>query len=157
MDTAVSIIGAGHCGCAFAADLLDRGIRVLLHADPAHSQDLRAIQTQGSLRAAARIEGDFHPVLSMEIEDAVRFSKTLVVTVPAYAHDGVITWPSNRAGPSPDATRRRLSPPTSGGWKPCAGPASWSAWPMDYGRCRTTWPNGAANTTRNGWVVWRWS
>ena len=38
----------------------------------------------------------------------------------------------------PDATRRRLSPPTFGGWKPCVGRALWSAWPKDYGRCRTT-------------------
>ena len=33
----------------------------------------------------------------------------------------IITWPLNRAGPNPDATRRRLSPPTFGGWKPCVG------------------------------------
>ena len=50
----------------------------------------------------------------------------------------IITWPLNRAGPNPDATRRRLSPPTFGGWKPCVGRALWSAWPKDYGRCRTT-------------------
>jgi hypothetical protein len=69
----------------------------------------------------------------------------------------IITWPSSRAGPSPAATRRKSSRPTSGGWKPCAGPASWSAWPKGYGRCRTTWPSVAASTTRSGWAAWPWS
>ena len=31
----------------------------------------------------------------------------------------------------------------------CAGPASWSAWPTGYGRCRTTWPSAVASTTRS--------
>ena len=35
------------------------------------------------------------------------------------------------------------------------GPASWSAWPRGYGRCRTTWPSVAASTTRSGWAAWR--
>jgi type IV secretory pathway VirD2 relaxase len=56
----------------------------------------------------------------------------------------IITWRSSRAGPSPAATRRKSSRLMSAGWKPCAGPASWSAWPKGYGRCRTTWPSVAA-------------
>lgn len=90
MDIAVSIIGTGHCGCAFAAGLLHRGIRVLLYAHPDHSQALDAIQDHGSLSASMLIEGDFRPVLSRDIEDAVRFSNYLIVTVPAYGHDDVI-------------------------------------------------------------------
>jgi hypothetical protein len=53
-----------------------------------------------------------------------------------------ITWPSRKVRPCPAATRRKSSRPTSAGWKPCAGPASWSAWPKGYGRCRTTCPSG---------------
>lgn len=60
-----------------------------------------------------------------------------------------------QAEPSPAATRKRLWRPISAGWKPYGGPASWSAWPRGYGRCRTTWPSVAASTTRSGWAAWR--
>ena len=62
-----------------------------------------------------------------------------------------------QAGPRPDATRRKSSLPTSGGWKPCAGPASWSVWSKGCGRCRTTQPSVAASTTRSAWAAWLWS
>jgi len=62
-----------------------------------------------------------------------------------------------QAGPSPDATRRRLSPPTSGGWKRCAGLASWSVWQRGYGRCRTTWPSVATSTMLSAWAAWLWN
>ncbi|MBJ7223536.1 MULTISPECIES: NAD/NADP-dependent octopine/nopaline dehydrogenase family protein [unclassified Brenneria] len=91
MNMSVSIIGAGHCGCAFAADLLDRGARVLLYAHPNHRSALDAIEDNGGLLASGMIDGVFHPELSTDIGDAVRFSRYLVVTVPAYAHDDVIS------------------------------------------------------------------
>ena len=67
----------------------------------------------------------------------------------------ITTWRSSKAEPSPAATRKRLWRPISAGWKPYGGPASWSAWPRGYGRCRTTWPSVAASTTRSGWAAWR--
>ncbi|WP_315138735.1 NAD/NADP octopine/nopaline dehydrogenase family protein [Achromobacter marplatensis] len=91
MNMYVSIIGAGHCGCAFATDLLDRDVRVLLYAHPEHRNTLDAIGDHGSLCATGMIEGVFHPELSTDIGDAVRFSRYLIVTVPAYAHDDVIS------------------------------------------------------------------
>ncbi|KAG1234216.1 hypothetical protein G6F68_018997 [Rhizopus microsporus] len=65
----------------------------------------------------------------------------------------ITTWRSSKAEPSPAATRKRLWRPISAGWKPYGGPASWSAWPRGYGRCRTTWPSVAASTTRSGWAA----
>lgn len=88
--TAVSIVGAGHCGCAFAADLMDRGVRVLLYAHPDHSGSLALIRKNGSLFASMMIEGHFRPITSTSLGDAVRFSRLIVITVPAYGHDDVI-------------------------------------------------------------------
>ncbi|MEO3715636.1 NAD/NADP-dependent octopine/nopaline dehydrogenase family protein [Roseateles flavus] len=90
MDFPVSIIGAGHCGCAFAADLLHRGSRVLLYSHPEHARNLRAIHEAGGLQSAIKIEGTFAPELSMDLEKAVQFSRYLIITVPAYGHDDII-------------------------------------------------------------------
>lgn len=91
MGISVSIIGAGHCGCAFAVDLLNRGVRTLLYSHPEHSGAIRAIRDHGGLHASGMIKGAFRPELSTDIGDAVRYSRYLIVTVPAYAHDDVIT------------------------------------------------------------------
>ncbi|WP_155837115.1 NAD(P)-binding protein [Paraburkholderia mimosarum] len=48
----VSIIGAGHCGCAFAADLASRGFEVLLYGHPDHRRNIDAIRAKGSLIAS---------------------------------------------------------------------------------------------------------
>jgi hypothetical protein len=81
--------------------------------------------------------------------------------IAALASDGLYRTDHHLAieqgRPSPAATRRKSSRLTSAGWKPCAGPASWSAWPKGYGRCRTTWPSVAASTTRSAWAAWPWS
>jgi hypothetical protein len=81
--------------------------------------------------------------------------------IAALASDGLYRTDHHLAieqgRPCPAATRRKSSRPTSAGWKPCAGPASWSAWPKGYGRCRTTWPSVAAATTRSAWAAWPWS
>ena len=58
-----------------------------------------------------------------------------------------------KAGP----TRRKSSRPTFAGWKPCAAPASSSAWPKGYGKCRTIWPSVAASTTHSAWAAWPWN
>lgn len=90
MNIAASIIGAGHCGCAFAAELLHRGGRALLYSHPDHARNLHAIHENGGLQSSLKINGIFKPVLSMELEEAVLFSRLLIVTVPAYGHDDII-------------------------------------------------------------------
>jgi len=90
MDIPVSIIGTGHCGCAFAADLLRRGGRVLLYSHPDHARNMHAIHEAGGLQATMKIEGVFKPTLSIDLEEALQFARYLIIAVPAYAHDDVI-------------------------------------------------------------------
>ncbi|RWG77552.1 MAG: NAD/NADP octopine/nopaline dehydrogenase, partial [Mesorhizobium sp.] len=86
----VSIIGAGNCGCAFAADLVNRGFDVLLYGHPNHRRNIDAIRRDGHLIARMEIEGKFRPNVTTEMASAVRFSRFLVVTVPSYGHDDII-------------------------------------------------------------------
>lgn len=90
MATSVSILGAGHCGCAMAADLLNRNIPVLLYAHPEHRRNVDAIQQRGHLLSDVAISGAFSPLLSTSMAEAVQFSKYLIVTVPAYGHETII-------------------------------------------------------------------
>ncbi len=89
-EIAVSIIGAGHCGCAIAADVLGRGGKVLLYAHPDHSATLHAILRQGYLDVTGRMRGRFMPVLSNDLSEALRFSDCLVLALPSFAHDDMI-------------------------------------------------------------------
>lgn len=86
----VSVIGAGNCGCAFAADLSRRGINVLLYGHPLHRCHIDAIQRQGSLTASMKIEGVFHPATTTDMAEAVNFSRFLIVGVPSYGHEDII-------------------------------------------------------------------
>lgn len=87
---AISIIGAGHCGCALAVDLLSRGVPVLLYAHPEHRQNIDTLQQRGYLESIGERGGRFHPQLSTSLSEAVAFSNHLVITVPAYGHCTII-------------------------------------------------------------------
>jgi opine dehydrogenase len=91
MEMSVSIIGAGNCGCAFAADLVSRGVSVLLYAHPDHRQNADSIRSNGYLEASVKIEGRFHPIVSSDMDDVVRFSRFIVITVPSYGHDAILS------------------------------------------------------------------
>ncbi|MEM5439382.1 NAD/NADP-dependent octopine/nopaline dehydrogenase family protein [Paraburkholderia diazotrophica] len=86
----VSIIGAGNCGCAFAADLASRGFEVLLYGHPDHRHNIDSIRAKGSLIASMAITGEFYPTVTTNIAEAVEFSRFLVVAIPAYAQEGLI-------------------------------------------------------------------
>jgi opine dehydrogenase len=90
MNISISVIGAGHCGCALAADLAGRGAQVLLYADPAHRRNFDAIHENGVLNASGMISGTSQPILAWDLASAVRFSRYLIVTVPAFGHDALI-------------------------------------------------------------------
>lgn len=89
-ETSVSIIGAGHCGCAIAADVLGRGGKALLYAHPDHSAALHAILRQGYLGVSGKMRGRFMPVLSSDLGEALQFSDYLVLALPSFAHDDMI-------------------------------------------------------------------
>ncbi|XOK15619.1 NAD/NADP octopine/nopaline dehydrogenase family protein (plasmid) [Agrobacterium tumefaciens] len=86
----VSVIGAGNCGCAFAADLSRRGINVLLYGHPKHRRNIDAIREKGGLTARMKIEGVFHPATTTDMAEAVKFSRFLIVGVPSYGHEDII-------------------------------------------------------------------
>jgi opine dehydrogenase len=90
MITSVSIIGIGNCGCAFAVDLENRGIKVLLYAHPDHSANADAICKNGYLDSVGKVEGRFYPTISTDMGAALRFSNIVVIAVPAYAQDDIL-------------------------------------------------------------------
>ncbi|KAI1429827.1 putative NAD/NADP octopine/nopaline dehydrogenase [Xylaria sp. FL1777] len=91
MITAVSIVGAGNCGCAFAADLENRGTRVLLYAHPDHSTNVDAIGKSGFLESIGVVEGRFYPSVSTDMREALRFSNVVIIAVPSYAQDNILS------------------------------------------------------------------
>ncbi|KAI0459164.1 putative NAD/NADP octopine/nopaline dehydrogenase [Xylaria acuta] len=91
MITSVSIVGAGNCGCAFAADLENRGIRVLLYAHPDHSTNVDAIRKNGFLDSIGKVKGRFYPAVSTNMGEALQFSNVIVIAVPSYAQDNILS------------------------------------------------------------------
>ncbi|KAI0433299.1 putative NAD/NADP octopine/nopaline dehydrogenase [Xylaria sp. FL1042] len=90
MITSVSIVGTGNCGCAFAADLENRGIKVLLYAHPNHSANANAIRSIGYLDAIGGVEGRFYPAVSTSMSAALRFSTIIIIAVPSFAQNDIL-------------------------------------------------------------------
>jgi opine dehydrogenase len=81
----IAILGAGHGGCAAAADLGKRGYSVRLHArNPDRLAPLRA---QGGIKARGIVEGlvpvDF---MTSDVGEAVRGADLIMLVVPSVAH-----------------------------------------------------------------------
>ncbi|KAI1813461.1 putative NAD/NADP octopine/nopaline dehydrogenase [Poronia punctata] len=97
MITSVTIIGIGSCGCAFAADLLNRGgIKVLLYAHPSHSRNATTLLSSGPghylIESIGDIQGRFSPtVVTTDMSVALGFSHTIILAVPAYAQEDILS------------------------------------------------------------------
>ncbi|TGJ83599.1 hypothetical protein E0Z10_g5164 [Xylaria hypoxylon] len=91
MITSLSVVGAGNCGCAFAADLENRGVRVLLYAHPDHSTNVDAIRKNGFLDSIGIVEGRFYPAVSTDMREALQFSNIVIIAVPSYAQDNILS------------------------------------------------------------------
>ncbi|KAJ5169438.1 uncharacterized protein N7500_002221 [Penicillium coprophilum] len=88
----VTIIGAGPCGCAFAADLASRGKSVMLYAHPDHRGGTDMIErNNGWLNAAGEISGKFQIQTTSDLYLAIRHSPFIVTTVPSYGQDTILT------------------------------------------------------------------
>ncbi|KAJ5597876.1 hypothetical protein N7537_007960 [Penicillium hordei] len=88
----VTIIGAGPCGCAFAADLASRGKSVMLYAHPDHRGGTDMIEkNNGWLNAAGEISGKFQIKTTSDLYIAIRHSPFIVTTVPSYGQDTILT------------------------------------------------------------------
>jgi opine dehydrogenase len=84
--TTVAVLGAGHGGCAAAADLGSRGYKVRLHArNPTRLAPLRA---QGGV-AVRGVHQGLVPIETMtaDLAEAVRGADLIMLVVPSTAHE----------------------------------------------------------------------
>ncbi|NKB21398.1 MAG: NADP transhydrogenase subunit alpha [Alphaproteobacteria bacterium] len=81
----IAILGAGHGGCAAAADLTARGFEVRLHAR--REESLSPLRNQGGIQAAG-VQDGLIPVhlLTTDIEEAVSGADIVMLVVPSVAH-----------------------------------------------------------------------
>lgn len=86
MVRSVAILGAGHGGCAAAADLTRRGCEVRVHAR--NPERLRPLRERGGVEARGVIEG-FVPLscLTADVAEAVRGADLIMLVVPSVAHE----------------------------------------------------------------------
>lgn len=86
----VTIIGAGHSGCALTADLKSRGYSVCLYAHPQHSGRLQEIAARGELNSKGVINGRFCPDLATtDISVALSASQNIILALPSYAQEAM--------------------------------------------------------------------
>jgi opine dehydrogenase len=81
----VAVLGAGHGGCAAAADLGKRGYSVRLHAR--NPERLAALRAQGGIEARG-IQQGLVPIdlLTTDVAEAVRGVDLIMLVVPSVAH-----------------------------------------------------------------------
>src|SRR6266849_7917363 len=81
----VAILGAGHGGCAAAADLGKRGYAVRLHAR--NASRLAPLRAQGGIEARGIVQG-LVPIdlLTSDVSEAVRGADLIMLVVPGVAH-----------------------------------------------------------------------
>jgi opine dehydrogenase len=82
----VAVLGAGHGGCAAAADLGRRGYAVHLHAR--NEARLTPLRAQGGIEARGVHQG-LVPIdlMTTDVGEAVRGADLLMMVVPSVAHD----------------------------------------------------------------------
>jgi opine dehydrogenase len=82
----IAVLGAGHGGCAAAADLTLRGFTVKLHARSAERlapfRTAGGIQVQGVHRGLVQV-----PCMTTRIEEAVEGADLVMLVVPSVAHE----------------------------------------------------------------------
>ncbi|KAL1859848.1 hypothetical protein Plec18167_006320 [Paecilomyces lecythidis] len=87
----VTIIGAGPCGCAFAADLASRGKSVMLYGHPEHRGAIPMIErNDGWLSASGEISGRFKVQTTSDLSLALQHSLFIVTTVPSYGQNTIL-------------------------------------------------------------------
>lgn len=87
----VTLIGAGPCGCAFAADLASRGVSVLLYGHPDHRGAIPTLEeNDGWLDAEGEVGGRYQVKTTSDLSLALQFSPFLVVTVPSYGQNTIL-------------------------------------------------------------------
>ncbi|KAF7933374.1 hypothetical protein EAE99_003259 [Botrytis elliptica] len=91
MQQRVSILGAGPAGLALAADLSRHGTNVLIYSHPSHTSHSSSILCNGHLELYSPTSIDSaNPKLTYDIQDAVSFSKFLILTVPSTGQETIM-------------------------------------------------------------------
>lgn len=85
MIKSIAVLGAGHGGCAAAADLGKRGFSVRLHAR--NEQRLAPLRRQGGIRVSGVHEG-LVPIdlMTTDVSEAVNGADLVMLVVPTVAH-----------------------------------------------------------------------
>lgn len=87
----VSLIGAGNCGCAFAADLASRGKSVMLYGHPDHPGAIPMIEKSGGwLNSSGDVIGRYAIKTTSDIGQALHYSPFIVIAVPSYGQSAVL-------------------------------------------------------------------
>ena len=82
----VAILGAGHGGCAAAADLTSRGHHVRLHARS--EERLKPLLERGGIEARGIVEGFVSlDSLTTDIKEAISGTDVVMLVVPSTAHE----------------------------------------------------------------------
>ena len=82
----IAVLGAGHGGCAAAADLTARGFSVRLHSWNANR--LAPLRERGGIVARGVCEGFIPlPFLTSSVEEAVSGADLVMLVVPSVAHE----------------------------------------------------------------------
>jgi opine dehydrogenase len=86
MTKTIAVLGAGHGGCAAAADLTRRGHRVRLHARSAAR--LAPLRERGGIDARGVQEGFVPlPVMTTDVAEALYRADLIMLVVPSVAHE----------------------------------------------------------------------
>jgi opine dehydrogenase len=82
----IAVLGAGHGGCAAAADLGKRGYSVRLHAR--NGERLAPLRAQGGIEARGIVQG-LVPIdlLTTDVVEAVSGADLIMLVVPSVAHE----------------------------------------------------------------------
>lgn len=81
----IAILGAGHGGCAAAADLTNRGFSIRLHAR--NADRLAPLKAHGGIEARGIAQGLFPlAMMTTEVAEAVKGADLIMLVVPSAAH-----------------------------------------------------------------------
>jgi opine dehydrogenase len=80
----IAVLGAGHGGCAAAADLTARGYTVYLHAR--RDATLEPLRKAGGIHARGVQEGLFPIKMTTDVAEAIAGADLIMLVVPSVAH-----------------------------------------------------------------------
>lgn len=88
---AVTLVGAGPLGCSFAADLVSRGVSVMIYCQPNHRGYLPMIEENDNwLHASGNVNGTFKVHTTTDMDVALQHSPFVVLTVPAMGQASIM-------------------------------------------------------------------